>query len=40
LGVACGDGKAALFKKGVVVATVEEGEIVPAILGELAALPV
>ncbi|MDR2157608.1 MAG: flavodoxin-dependent (E)-4-hydroxy-3-methylbut-2-enyl-diphosphate synthase [Clostridiales Family XIII bacterium] len=38
LGVACGDGKAVLFRKGVVVGAVAEQEIVPAILRELAAL--
>ncbi|MDR1027988.1 MAG: flavodoxin-dependent (E)-4-hydroxy-3-methylbut-2-enyl-diphosphate synthase [Clostridiales Family XIII bacterium] len=38
LGVACGDGRAALFRKGAVIGAVAEGEIVPALLREIAAL--
>ncbi|MDR1953977.1 MAG: flavodoxin-dependent (E)-4-hydroxy-3-methylbut-2-enyl-diphosphate synthase [Clostridiales Family XIII bacterium] len=35
MGVACGDGKAALFKNGTVAGTISESEIVQAILREL-----
>jgi (E)-4-hydroxy-3-methylbut-2-enyl-diphosphate synthase len=38
LGVACGDGKAALFKGGIVVRTVDESEIVRTIMAELRSL--